>query len=116
MISRTHRFRGHGSLNRVYRHGRNARGPLYSLKYSLNPERVNYRLAVVVSRKVNKSAVVRNRIRRRLYASVRLVEKDIIEPYDMVITVHSDDVVKAPANQIFAQTKSLLLEAGIICQ
>lgn len=72
MISRTHRFHGYNSLNRVYRTGKSVRSPLVMLKFAVNPKRSDYRTAVVVSRKVHKSAVVRNRIRRRLYEAVRL--------------------------------------------
>ncbi|MBI3337916.1 ribonuclease P protein component [Candidatus Saccharibacteria bacterium] len=87
MISRKHRFHGYGSLKYVYRHGQTVRGPLTSLKYTHNDRRQTYRLAIVVSKKVNKSAVTRNRIRRRLYEAVRQYESKIIEPYDLVITV-----------------------------
>jgi ribonuclease P protein component len=71
MISRTNRFHGYNSLRNVYRHGNTARGPLFAVKSLQNPRRKSYRLAVVVSRKVNKSAVARNRIRRRLYEQAK---------------------------------------------
>jgi ribonuclease P protein component len=72
MISRSHRFHGYNSLRHVYRHGRMARGSQFAVKAALNPRRQTYRVAVVVSRKVNKSAVARNRMRRRLYELVRV--------------------------------------------
>ena len=71
MISRKHRFHGYGSLRYVYQNGKTVRGPLASLKYVHNPRRDSYRFAIVVSKKVNKSAIVRNRIRRRLFAIIR---------------------------------------------
>jgi ribonuclease P protein component len=40
------------------------------LRYAPNPRRRSPRVAVVVAKKVEKSAVVRNRIRRRMYAVV----------------------------------------------
>lgn len=72
MISRKHRFHGYNSLTYVYRSGTSVRSPLVMLKFVVNPKRGDYRAAVVVSRKVHKSAVVRNRIRRRIYEAVRL--------------------------------------------
>jgi ribonuclease P protein component len=60
MISRAHRFHGYNSLNFVYRNGQTVRGPLFAIKYTINPKRKSYRAAVVVSKKVNKSAVARN--------------------------------------------------------
>ena len=93
MISRQHRFRGYGSLKYVYKNGATVRGPLFAVKAIENPKRDSYRLAVVVSRKVNKSAVARNRIRRRLYEAVRQLEVDIIRPYDIVLTVFHNSVL-----------------------
>lgn len=113
MISRIHRFHGYGSLRYVYRNGKTVRGQLCSLKYSPNPKRNNYRLAVVVSRKVSKSAVVRNRIRRRLYEAVRLLEDKVVGPYDIILTVFHESVAEMPADKLSQQIKDLLKEAGI---
>lgn len=113
MISRAHRFHGPNSLRRVYREGRVARGVFCSLKY-LPTQRAGYRLAVVVSRKVNKSAVTRNRIRRRLYEAVRLVETDMKAPHDMALIVFNDSPADMPSTQLTDQIKGLLKEAGVI--
>ncbi|HUS25881.1 MAG TPA: ribonuclease P protein component [Nevskiaceae bacterium] len=92
MIHQTHRFHGRGSFRFVYQHGQTVRGPLCTLKFIRNSRRDTYRVAVVVSRKVHKSAVVRNRIRRRMYEAVRKQEPAITRPYDLVFTVFSDQL------------------------
>ena len=97
MISRLHRFHGHNSLSFVYRHGKTVRGSHLSLKFALNPRRKMYRAAVVVSRKVNKSAVVRNRIRRRIYETLRQHEDLIRGPYDLVVTAFSEQLAELDA-------------------
>lgn len=114
MISRTHRFHGYNSLKFVYRSGQVVRGPLFSVKYALNPKRKNYRLAVVVSRKVSKSAVVRNRIRRRLYEAVRLLQADISQPYDIVLTVFHDTLAEEPHASLAKQVQKQLSQAGLL--
>lgn len=114
MISRTHRFHGHGSLRFVYQNGKTVRSPLFALKSAVNPRRSSYRAAVVVSRKVHKSAVARNRMRRRLYEALRSQEKDIKEPVDIVITVFSEKVMEEPYENLLAQLKKQLCQAGII--
>ena len=114
MISRKHRFHGYGSLNYTYKNGKTVRGPLCALKYTGNPRRKSYRLSVVVNKKVNKSAVVRNRIRRRLYENVRLLDSKISEPYDMVMTVFSDKILDLSSEELNRLTYSQLLQAGII--
>lgn len=114
MISRKHRFHGYGSLRYVYKNGKTVRGPLTSLKYVQNPRRDAYRLAVVVSKKVNKSAIVRNRIRRRLYEAVRLRAAEISLPYDMVISVFHEQVQDMPAEELARLVGAQLHQAGII--
>ncbi|MBI1952358.1 ribonuclease P protein component [Candidatus Saccharibacteria bacterium] len=116
MISRRHRFHGYGSLKHVYKNGTTVRGPSFALKAILNPKRDTYRLAVVVSKKVNKSAVARNRIRRRLYEAVRQVEADIIQPYDIVLTVFHSSVADEPAATLARQVKKQLGKAGVLAR
>jgi ribonuclease P protein component len=89
MIHQTHRFHGRSSLRFVYQRGKTMRTPFFALRYALNNRRTTYRLAVVVSRKVSKSAVVRNRIRRRLYEVVRQLDGGISASFDVVINVYS---------------------------
>lgn len=114
MISRTHRFHGHGSLRYVYQRGQTVRGPVLSLRYVKNERQKNYRLAVVVSKKVSKSAVTRNRIRRRLYEQVRLLEPPITQPYDLVFSVFSEELTTLPVNDLTSLIHGQLQQAGIL--
>ncbi len=116
MIKKQHRFHGYNSLQSVYRRGKTVRGPLTSLKYLLNNRRQNYRLAVVVSKKVHKSAVKRNRIRRRLYEAVRLLEPRITDPYDLVLTVFHENVATISAEEVSKLVFTQLKQAGVINQ
>ena len=114
MISRAHRFHGYNSLRHVYRHGQISRGPLFAVKAAQNPRRKSYRVAVVVSRKVNKSAVARNRIRRRLYALAREFGAGITQPVDIVITVFHDSLQETPQAELSGQLKRQLKELKIL--
>lgn len=114
MISRSHRFHGYGGLRRVYQGGRTARGPLFGVKVLANSRRRGYRAAVVVSRKVNKSAVARNRMRRRLYEATRALAGQLDEPYDIVITVFNDGVLEAPMTELAGQLKKQLRQSGAL--
>lgn len=114
MIDTTHRFQGHGSLRFVYQRGQTVRGQYWSLKYILNRRREKYRVAVVVSRKVHKSAVVRNRIRRRIYEIVRTEASRISGPFDIVFIIYSDQVAELPAHQLRAAVCEKLEKAGIL--
>lgn len=116
MIARSHRFRGRVSLRRVYREGRSVRGPWFAIKSASNSQRKDYRAAVVVSRKVHKSAVVRNRLRRKLYEAFRALEKDIVDPYDIILTVFNTDLLESSQEALQQKLKKQFQEAGIIAR
>jgi ribonuclease P protein component len=112
MIARSHRFHGYGSLRGVYSRGQTVRCPLLSLKYAVSPRKQPYRMAVVVSRKVNKSAVVRNRIRRRIYEIVRRMEIGLPEGIDLVFTVFGDELATIEASKLQAMVSGLIQKAA----
>lgn len=114
MIGRKNRFHGHGSLRYVYRNGQTVRGPLCALKYAPNDRRKEYRLAVVVSKKVHKSAVVRNRIRRRLYEAFRLESPSFKQPHDLVMTVFNEQVATIAADEVQKLVHAQLKQAKVI--
>ena len=100
MISRDYRFHNYNSVQRVYQRGSRVRGNFLSLQYMFNDRRKNHRAAVVVSRKVNKSTVLRNRIRRRLYEVIRSHEAQITRPYDLVFTVYDEAIINLPPAEL----------------
>lgn len=115
MISGKHRFHGRNALNAVYRHGRSVRVEHMALRVTPS-KRADYRLAVVVSKKVSKSAVVRNRIRRRLYEIIRLLkdEQRIDWPFDMVLVVYDDRAAKVSSEELREEVVRLLSKTHII--
>lgn len=114
MIARTHRFHGHGSLRFVYQNGQVERGPCMVLKYAHNKRRNTWRAAVVVSKKVHKSAVVRNRIRRRIYELLRVQLSSLEEPIDVVCIIHSESVASMPAVDLEQTVTQQLKKANLI--
>ena len=106
MLVRSNRFHGYHSLDHVYRRGATVRAPYCALRYVVNSRRQHYRLAVVVSKKVHKSAVVRNRIRRRIYEIVRLHQPTA--NLDIVITVYDAVAAELPAAKLRATIIKLL--------
>lgn len=113
MISRKNRFHGHNSLRTVYSRGKAVRGPSFAIKFVANDRRKDYRLAVVVSKKVNKSAVKRNRIRRQVYEIVRS-QKLITGNYDVVLTVFSDQLGQTSTSQLENELRDHFRQAGLV--
>ncbi len=113
MLARAYRFHGHSSLRYVYARGQAVRGAYGVLKYAPNPRRKQWRAAIVVSRKVHKSAVIRNRIRRRLYEVLRTSIPATASPTDLVFVVHSSAVADVPSVQLRQTIQVQLVKAGI---
>lgn len=114
MLNRSHRFHGYNALNYTHKQGQVIRGAQLSLKYALNKRRSSYRVAVVVSKKVSKSAVVRNRIRRRIFEIVRMQATAIHEPYDLVFMVYAVEVATMEADQLQALISGQLRKAAVM--
>lgn len=114
MLSRNHRFHGLNALSFAHKQGKVVRGTAINLRYVLNTRRQTYRVAVVVSKKVSKSAVVRNRIRRRVFESVRLQADAIQQPYDLIFMVYSAELATMDADTIKQQISHHLHTAGVI--
>ena len=113
MIKRAHRFHGNNSLRAVYRRAQTTRGQLISLKTVANQRPGGYRAAVVVSRKVSKSAVVRNRIRRRIYEIIRCHAAEL-SASDLVMTVFGEELAMLAHDQLEATVIDLLTKAGVL--
>jgi ribonuclease P protein component len=107
------RFHGHNSLRFVYANGKAARCHIATIKYVTNPRRSKSRIAVVVSKKVLKSAVKRNRIRRRIYEYMRLSLPDFKVVHDIVVIVTSPEVYTLPAPELAEQMDQLLLQTEL---
>ena len=114
MLSVKNRFHGHSAVRRVYRIGRQTRGQLFSTHVNKG-DKVRYtKVAVVVSKKVHKSAVKRNRIRRRIYECMRYRLDNIATSAEIVITVYKLEVIDLPHDQMVKSVDEILKKAGLI--
>lgn len=112
MISRAYRFHGHGSLNYLHRNGTVVRNSYALLKQVSNKRRQTSRVAVVVSKKVTKSAVARNRIRRRVYEIIRRHWEVVPAQVDFMVTILSAETSRVPAEQLEKAVLQLFRRAG----
>lgn len=113
MIPYKYRFHGHASLRYVYKNGETLRAQYFHLRYSENPRRNTPRIAVVVSKKVYKGAVGRNRIRRRIYELFRQQLPQLQDGVDIVCIVTHPGVRTMDSKELVVAFESLLLEAGL---
>lgn len=113
MISSIFRFHGHNSLRYVYSNGKALRSQLCTVKFVHNSRRKNPRFSVVVSKKVIKSAVGRNRIRRRIYEYTRINMHRLNGVYDVVIICTSAELRTLPYAQIADQLDQLFIKGSL---
>jgi ribonuclease P protein component len=113
MIPFKYRFHGHNSLRYVYKNGHAVRSRLVTLKYIENPTRNKSRIAVVVGKKVIKSAVSRNRIRRRIYEYLRPTISNLSKTYDIVIIVSSSEVLTMSSTELVEQLNQTVDQSSL---
>ncbi len=113
MLSKRYRFHSRGGVRHTYQNGKTIRGSRISLVFAEN-SRNKQRFAVVVSKKVMKSAVGRNRIRRRVYEAIRLQRGKIIKPVDCIFIVYNKEVMMMEFKELQNLVADLLKEAEIV--
>jgi len=113
MLAYKNRFHGYNSLRYVYKNGQIVRSKYMTLKYSHNPRRKTPRVSVVVSKKVLKSAVGRNRIRRRIYEQIRHVLPQCPPQRDIVCIVTSAEVKTIESERLKQVVLGVFKEANL---
>lgn len=113
MIPSPFRFHGHNSLRYVYTNGKAVRSQPLTIKWVKNTHRSKPRISIVVSKKVLKSAIGRNRIRRRLYEYMRTNIDRLNDTYDIVVITTSADLRTMPYDELSGQMNALLEKAGV---
>jgi ribonuclease P protein component len=89
MLASNYRLKKPRDITRVFKRGRY--GGSGAIQVKTAPNSIEHsRLVIVVSKKVSKKAVVRNRLRRRVSGVVEQLWATVIPGYDIVITVRED--------------------------
>ncbi len=112
MLSSKYRFHSRGGIKYTYQKGKTIRTAKLSLVHADNSKQ-KQRFSVVISKKVLKSAVGRNRIRRRLYEAIRLELPNFQAPKDCIFVVYSKEFKDLPFTEIQKQVRSLLEQSVI---
>lgn len=110
MLNQKYRFHSRGGVRYTYKQGKTIRIPKISLIYNQN-KKGGQRFAVVVSKKVCKHAVDRNRIRRRVYEAIRLNHINFYPKQDYIFVIYSQDFLRMPFNDIEDMIRKLATRA-----
>ena len=77
-------LKGDKTFQRVFKQGSQFGNRHFYFYYIANQENKNH-LGIIVSKKVSKKAVVRNRVRRRIREAFRLSQPELKQGYNMII-------------------------------
>ena len=112
MLNKKYRFHSRGGVRYVYQKGKTIRTPKMSLVFTENKKGFT-RVAVVVSKKVMKSAVGRNRIRRRIYEAIRINFDKIPKNMDYIFVVYTNKLKDIPFKEIENNIAELVSEMKV---
>lgn len=112
MLASRFRFHGHGSLKFLHKNAQISRSRYFTVKAVTNPHRPHSRFAIIVSKKVHKAAVGRNRIRRRVYEMIRGTQDQLTTTVDLAVIVTSGEVLAAPYDELNRTLIGQLKELG----
>ncbi len=109
MLQKANRFHGRKAVLAVMRSGRAKRGSDFSVR--LSPTTKQPRVAVVVSKKIDKRAVVRNTIRRRVIAALQVTSLHESKS-DIVVIVHNRSLVDSGFEELKKQLEKCVLASN----
>lgn len=112
MLNKKYRFHSRGGVKYVYQKGKTVHGKKASLVFCENTRGFT-RIAVVVSKKVEKTAVGRNRIRRRVYEALRLNLDLIPKKQDYIFVIYSKEIKKIKFQELEKLLGELVAEAKV---
>jgi ribonuclease P protein component len=108
MLAKEHRFHGQNAISHVYRKAQTVRSPFCAMKFLPGKPNEPYRVAVVVAKKVEKSAPGRNRIRRRVYEAIRTQAEGLLTSQDIVVSIFDDKFLTMPYDELAKSIKRQL--------
>lgn len=111
MLPAPNRLKKSRAISRVFARGRYGVSEGLLIKTLPNGSGQS-RLVVVVSKKISKKAVVRNRLRRRISGDLEPRWATVTPGYDIVISVRSDLSMLTPA-QLTSRLNTALSKAGL---
>lgn len=96
----------------MYKHGKTIRRAKMSLVFADNTRGFT-RVAVVVSKKVLKTAVGRNRIRRRVYEAIRVNFDRLPKKKDYIFVIYDKDIARMPFGELEEVVSRLMYEVKV---
>ncbi len=115
MLARKFRLTGSTNFKRVEKEGIVRQSSSFGVAVLDRKDTLPSRFAFVVSTKIAKAAVDRNRFKRAMSEAVRLSTIDLNSGFDVVFLAKTS-IVKVPTAQVMIEVKAALKNFGLLKQ
>lgn len=113
MLAKKLRLTGTKDYNKVQEEGRVFQSDNFGIAYINRKDKNPSRFGFVVSTKIAKEAVIRNRCKRAMGEAVRIETVNLKDGFDVVFLAKSN-IVKIPTVEIMREVKASLKKVGLI--
>jgi len=111
-LAKINSLKKQNDFNRVFKTGEVFGNKTFVMYYLKTVMETN-RLGIVVSKKVSKKAVVRNKIKRRIKEAFRLNEDSFLSGYDLII-IAKESIEKEKYSQLEKSLKHLFYKKKLM--
>ena len=115
MVSKEYRLSGNKNFEKVFQEGQIIQAETFGLAYLNRGDNEVTRFGFIVSTKVSKLAVQRNRVKRALSEAVRFLTHQLEKGYNVVFLAKGQSM-KVPTDELMREVGITLKKAGLLTQ
>jgi len=112
MLSKKYKLTDSSDFKKVQNEGRVYQSRNFGIAYLKREDSDSSRFAFIVSNKIAKDAVDRNRFKRTMSETVRIATIDLLPGFDVVFLAKSS-IVNTPASDLMKEVREGLKASGI---
>ncbi len=113
MLSKKFRLSGSNDFKKVQNEGQVHQSKSFGIAFLKRNDTEASRFAFVVSTKIAKDAVDRNRFKRTMSETVRIASIDLLPGFDVVFLAKTS-IVSVPASELMKEVREGLKESGLM--
>jgi ribonuclease P protein component len=112
MLAKKFRLKGAKNFARIQKEGKVFQSTNFGIAYTKREDEDPSRFGFIVSTKIAKDAVDRNRFKRAMSEAVRIASIDLMNGYDAVFLAKTS-IVRIPTSEIMKEVRLSLKESGL---
>jgi ribonuclease P protein component len=112
MLAKKFRLTGDKDFEKIQKEGKVHQSANFGLAYLKRGDETPSRFGFIVSTKIAKDAVDRNRFKRAMSESVRIASIDLVPGFDAVFLAKTS-ITRVPTSEIMREVRVALKESGL---